>query len=56
MPVSVAVRGRVEMEVESERIPVRVPVWVGAKVIWTVQLEADVRVLPEVGHPPREAA
>src|SRR5271155_5705943 len=52
MPVSGALMGRVESEVAMETSPVRVPVWVGVKVICSVQLVAGARVLPEVGQVP----
>ena len=48
-------RGRLEAEVLRESAPVRVPVTVGVKVIWRVQLEAAGRVLPEVGREPGAA-
>jgi hypothetical protein len=49
------VRGRVVAEVESDNVPVRVPVVAGEKVTCRVQLEDGARVLPEVGQEPREA-
>ena len=45
VPVRVALMGRVESEVAMETLPLRVPVWVGVKVICSVQLVAGVRVL-----------
>ncbi len=55
MPVRAAMRGTLEAEVVRERVPVRVPVWVGVKEIWRVQLEAMGRVPPGVGQEPLEA-
>ena len=52
MPVSGTLMGRVESEVAMARVPVRVPVWVGVKVICSVQVAAGARVLPGVGQVP----
>jgi hypothetical protein len=52
MPVRVALMGREESEVEMATVPVRVPVWLGVKVICSVQLVAGARVLPGVGQVP----
>ena len=52
MPVRGTMSGRVVREVVRERVPVRVPGWVGVKVIWTVQLALGARVLPAVGQLP----
>ena len=52
MPVSGAMMGRVESEVETAMVPVRVPVCVGVKVICSVQVVLGARVLPEVGQVP----
>ena len=52
MPVSGTLMARVEREVAMARVPVRVPVAVGVKVICSVQLVAGARVLPAVGQVP----
>ena len=52
MPVSGALMGRVESEVAMARVPVRVPVWVGVKVICSVQVVVGARVLSGVGQVP----
>ena len=55
VPVRAPVRGEAEADVERESVPVRVPVWVGVKVTWRVQLEAGARMNPAAGQKPREA-
>ncbi len=52
MPVSGALMGSVESEVEIARVPVRVPVCVGVKVICSVQEVSAARVLFGVGQVP----
>ena len=52
MPVSAAVCGRVEADVLRATEPVRVPVAMGVKAIWRVQVEAGARVPPEDGQVP----
>jgi hypothetical protein len=52
VPVSGALMGSVESEVAMEMVPVRVPVWVGVKVICSVQLVEGARVLFAVGQVP----
>src|SRR5580698_7837610 len=52
MPVSAAVRGRVEREVERLRVPGRVPVWVGVKVTLRAQVAEGARTPPGVGQVP----
>lgn len=52
MPESAAVRGKVEREVERLRAPVRVPVWVGAKVTLRAQVAEGARTPPGVGQVP----
>ena len=44
VPVSGALMGRVDREVAMARVPERVPVWVGGKVICSVQLVFAARV------------
>ena len=55
MPVSGAVMGSEESEVETATEPVRVPVCVGVKVICSVQVVLGARVLPGVGQLPVRA-
>jgi hypothetical protein len=45
MPVSGTLMGRVESEVAMATVPVRVPVWVGVKVICSVHVVLGARVL-----------
>src|ERR1700731_154645 len=52
MPVSGTLMGRLESGVEMARVPVRVPVCGGVKVISSIQLAAGARVLPGVGQVP----
>src|SRR5579871_3554414 len=52
MPVSWTVSGRVVRELAKLRVPGRVPVVVGVKVTWAVQLVLGARVLVAVGQFP----
>ena len=55
LPVRAAVRGRVVREVAMERVPVRAPMAVGVKAIWTVQLVEGARTPPGAGQVPSAA-
>ncbi len=52
VPVSATVSGRVDAEVVTLAVPVRVPMMVGAKMICAVQLVAGARAPPASGQEP----
>ena len=50
MPVRGTINGRVEAEVATLSVPVRVPDWVGMKTTCTVQLVPGASVRPGIGQ------